>query len=117
MSQTNEITETIKLIQEMISTNEFMELFNNDKQLYREKITSIFPTFAASYPSLFKKVINKDDLTMLTQMLQSINDIEQGKNEKDITVNIGETLAEKYLYPVLGRPETSTEKQPEFITK
>ena len=117
MSQTNEIAETVKLIQEMISTNEIVELFNNDKQLYREKITNIFPTFAASYPSLFKKIINKDDITMLTQMLQSINDIEQGKNEKDITDNIGETLAEKYLYPVLGKPESSTEKQPEFITK
>ena len=117
MSQTNEITDTIKLIQEMISTNGFIELFNNDKQLYREKLMNMFPTFAASYPSLFKKVINKDDLSMLTQMLQSISDIEQGKDEKDITANIGETLAEKYLYPVLGKPESSTEKQPEFITK
>lgn len=55
---------------------------------------------------------------MLEPMLKSIDDLNNGLvQEKDITTNIGETLAEKYLYPVLGKPDSTTENQPQFITK
>jgi len=67
--------------------------------------------------SLFKKIVFKEDLSMLEIFLTKIEALENGTSEQEVTTNIGETLAEKYLYPVLGKPESSTEKKPEFITK
>jgi hypothetical protein len=64
----------------------------------------MFPTFPKDYPLLFKKIINKEDIALLTTMLNSIDAISSGKDEKEITNGLGEHLAEKYIYPVLGAP-------------
>jgi hypothetical protein len=113
----NDVMSTIQLIQKIIEVKEFVELYKNDQSKYRENLQRMFPTFAGDYPFLFKKVIFKQDLSLLPTILQSIDNIKNGENEKNITANIGEILAEKYLYPVLGKPESTTEKQPEFKTK
>ena len=99
-----EIKQTVELIQKIINTEEFITLKNEDDVKYRNKLITLFPTFSQDYPSLFKKIINNDDLTMLNTMLNSLSDISSGKNEKQITTELGEHLAEKYLYPVLGAP-------------
>jgi len=117
MSEQNNIRETIELIIRMINTDECINLEKEDVAKYREFLYKLFPTFASDYPSLFKKVIFRQDLSMLETMLQSIEDLHKGRSEKDITTNIGETLAEKYIYPVFGKPESTTEKNPEFIHK
>lgn len=117
MNQSNEIRESVVLIQKIINTDVCINLFNEDKSKYQEHLRKLFPTFAQEYPSLFKKIILNQDLSMLDQMLKSIDDLNTGKDEKDVTTSIGESLAEKYLYPVLGKPESTNEKKPEFITK
>ena len=117
MNQSNEIRESITLIQQMINTEKFIQLFAEDQSKYKYELSQLFPTFSSEYPILFKKVILKQDLVMLEQMLKSIEDLNNGKDEKNVTTSIGESLAEKYLYPVLGKPETKNEKNPEFITK
>ena len=100
----DEIKQTVELIQKIINTEEYIVLKRDDSVRYRTKLSEMFPTFANDYPILFKKIINKDDITMLTTMLNSLNDISSGKNEKEITEGLGEHLAEKYIYPVLGAP-------------
>ena len=99
-----EIKQTVELIQKIINTDEYVILKKEDDIKYRNKLISLFPTFAEDYPILFKKIINNDDITMLFTMLNSLNDVSSGKDEKQITTELGEMLAEKYLYPVLGAP-------------
>lgn len=118
MSEQNTIRETIVLIQKMIDTEQCIKLEKENPDNYRQMLTNLFPSFVADYPSLFKQVIFRRDLSMLEMMLQKIEDLQAGKiDEKQITTNISETLAEKYIYPVVGKPETTTEKNPEFIHK
>jgi hypothetical protein len=118
MSHTNSIRDQVKIIQQLVNTDLCDTLLREDKMKYLEHMKSVFPNFSEKYMSLFKKIIYKEDITMLEPMLKNIDDLQNGTaDEKDITANIGETLAEKYLYPVLGKPESSTEKKPEFITK
>jgi hypothetical protein len=118
MSEQDAIRGTTILIQKMIDTDQCKELEKEDPNKYRELLTQLFPTFSADYPSLFKLIIFRRDLSMLEMMLQKIEALKDGSsNEKDITSTIGETLAEKFIYPVLGRPESLTEKNPEFIQK
>ena len=78
MNQSNDIRESIKLITQLINTEEYVELLKEDRMKYQEKVRSIFPTFAQEYPQLFKKVVLKGDLSMLDTMLQSIDDIRDG---------------------------------------
>ena len=104
MSNSNEIKQSVELIQKIMNTEEYIILQREDNIKYRNNLISMFPTFANDYPLLFKKIINKEDIAMLTTMLNSIDAISSGKDEKEITNGLGEHLAEKYIYPVLGAP-------------
>jgi hypothetical protein len=114
----NNIRDQVKVIQQLANTELCINLFNDDKAKYLEHMKSLFPEFSENYMGLFKKIIFREDLSMLEIFLKKIEELNDGSsNEKEVTANIGETLAEKFLYPVLGKPESTTEKQPEFITK
>jgi hypothetical protein len=102
MSQ--EIRESIELIQKLVNTEVCITMKNNDKVMYQNHITKIFPTFAEDYPLLFKKIIFHEDLSMLEPMLRSIDDIHAGKDHQQIRQKLGEQIAEKYLYPTMGKP-------------
>lgn len=118
MSISSNIKDEIIIIQQLVNTELCCNLLNEDKMKYQEYLRDTFPEFSKNSPQLFKKIIFKEDLTMLDAMLKNLDDLNNGiVQEKDVTTNIGEKLAEKYLYPVLGRPESTTEKQPEFVTK
>jgi len=118
MTDVNKIRNEAKVIQLLANTELCTNLLKEDKNKYFEYMRELYPDFAQKYIGLFKKIIYKEDLAMLDVFLNQIEELENGTStEKDITANIGEILAEKYLYPVLGKPETKTEKQPEFVTK
>lgn len=111
------IRDTVIIIQQLASTELCINL-SQDRMKYQEHMKSLFPEFANNYFGLFKKIIFREDISMLEPMLKNIEDLNNGiVQEKDVTTSIGETLAEKYLYPVLGKPESTTEKNPEFISK
>jgi F0F1-type ATP synthase delta subunit len=116
MSEQDAVRQTTVLIQKIIDTDQCKQLEKDDPNKYRDVVTQLFPTFAADYPSLFKLIIFRRDLSMLEMMLQKIEALKDGsKTEKEITTSIAETLAQKYVYPVVGKPESTTEKNPEFI--
>jgi hypothetical protein len=110
MSQ--EIRETVSLIQKIINTDSYLIMRNNDKTFYFDKVSKLFPSFAEQYPILFKKIIYHEDLSMLGPMLNSIDDVVEGKNAKEITKNLSEQIAEKYLYPTIGKPVLPPEEAP-----
>jgi hypothetical protein len=63
-------------------------------------LIQIFPTFYETYPTLFNNIIENKDLTFLEPMLEGIKKINENKDLKDnIEKDLGEKLAEKYLYP------------------
>ena len=107
-----EIRETVDLIQKIINTDSYLIMKNNDKIFYREKVNKLFPSFAEQYPILFKKIIFHEDLSMLEPMLKSIDEVVEGKNAKEITRNLSEQIAEKYLYPTIGKPVLPPEDVP-----
>ena len=109
MSQ--ELREGIELIQKIISMDNYMIMKNNDKIIYENSVRKLFPLFAEQYPLLFKKVIFNEDLSMLEPMLQSIDDVVAGKDAKEITQNLSEQIAEKYLSPTMGKPVLPPEER------
>ena len=64
------------------------------------KILELYPEFYDNYPFLVKKLCKNQDITMLYTMLEKLNQIEKGNSTlENVERNLGEQLAEKYLYP------------------
>jgi hypothetical protein len=94
------IKETIDFLQQIINTKKLQEMKTNNNSEYQNYLIQLFPTFYESYPTLFNKIIESKDLTFLEPMLQGIIKINENKDLKDsIEKDLGEQLAETYLYP------------------
>ena len=71
---------------------------------FEMEILQVFPEFYDGYPFLVKKICKRGDLSMLYKMMGKLEDVEQGKNSlASVELNLGNDLAEKYLYPVVGK--------------
>jgi hypothetical protein len=94
------IRNTVNLLKQMINTYEFIEMKENNNKEYQNYLIQIFPTFYETYPTLFNNIIENKDLTFLEPMLEGIIKINENNDLKEnIEKDLGEKLAEKYLYP------------------
>jgi hypothetical protein len=72
------------------------------------KILDWNPEFYDSYPSLVKRLCKDEELdnTYLYKMLDLIEDIQKGeKTMATVEYNLGQELAEKFVYPVVKKEE------------
>lgn len=61
-----------------------------------------FPDFYEKYPFIVKKISKNEDITMLYTMLDKIQQVQENNTSMtNVEKELGETLANKYLYPVL----------------
>ena len=94
------IRETIDFLQQIVNTKKLKEMKDNNNNEYQTYLIQLFPTFYETYPTLFNNIIESKDLTFLEPMLEGIMKINKNKDLKDsIEKDLGEKLAEKYLYP------------------
>jgi hypothetical protein len=99
----------------LLMVREFVNNINNDiKKMELEgrsdpfdfelEIMSKYPEFYDSHPFLVKKLCKRDDMTMLYKMIDSLTKVEEGtKSLASVELSLGEELADKYLYPVVGK--------------
>lgn len=65
----------------------------------RERI----PDFIDRYPELFKKILQKEDLSPIHGMLSMLDRISEGKiNQHQASVTIGKKLVDQYVTPQLS---------------
>jgi len=100
----NKILDTIINILEKMNDPEIKQLKKDDENLYIDKLTDDFKEFSDRYYTLFRTVIDGEDITNLFKMLEMIQRIQN----KDIDIKtaekkLGEDLAEQYLYPSLKK--------------
>ena len=70
-----------------------------------EVIRSRVPDFIEKYPELFKKIINKNDLTPIQSMLQMLDKMGDGTiSQHQASVVIGKKLVDRYITPQLSSP-------------
>ena len=76
-----------------------------------ETIRSRVPDFIEKYPELFKKIINKNDLTPINSMLAMLDRMAEGKiSQHQASVIIGKKLVDKYITPQLNGKKPSNSK-------
>lgn len=94
------IRDTVEFLKQIINTETLMLMKSNNKNDYQTYLIQLFPTFYESYPTLFNNIIQNKDLTFLEEMLEGILKIHENQDLKEsIEKDLGEKLAEKYLYP------------------
>ena len=101
----DKIKENIDMIIKIRDTNNIQNIKKYSIKKYKQTITTIFPTFAEEYATIFKLILDNEDLSKLYYMFNSINQIKKGKNKDKVEKEVGEMLAEEYLYPIVGKPD------------
>ena len=60
------------------------------------------PEFIEAYPELFKKIINRQDLSPIQSMLTAMDRMGEGRlSQHQASVAIGKTLVDRYVTPQL----------------
>lgn len=103
----NHIKQSIATIKKFVADHEKIGIKNpSDLQiLFSKAHQSIYDKYA----TVVKTICRKDDLTFLDKMIQSLEQVDKGKKSmKEVSNNLGEELAGKYLYPKVGKNDKST---------
>jgi hemerythrin-like domain-containing protein len=67
-----------------------------------ESIRNRVPDFVEQYPELFKKMIKKEDITIMYDMLRLLDKMGEGKlSQHTASVAIGQSLVERFVTPQL----------------
>jgi len=101
----DQIKKNIEMIIRIRDTTNIQIIKKHSIEKYKETMKSIFPIFANEYATIFKLILNNDDLSKLYYMIDSINQIKKGRDKDIVEKEIGEKLAEEYLYPIVGKPD------------
>lgn len=81
-----------------------LKIKSENINLYKYILEEKFLNFYDEYPTLFKMIIGDEDISMLYQMIDMKNKIDNNEIDKhDGEVILGELLANKYLYPKLKK--------------
>jgi hypothetical protein len=95
------VRKTVSEIRKWLANNN--ELKEQNIVLFNIEVEKQFKQFSDDYPFLFKLILENKDLSILNQMMDTIEKINKNKIGKlDGEKLIGERLAEEYLYPVVN---------------
>ena len=105
----DDIREIIKKIKNTMVSDGFKLLKSQNEKLYVAKLEETYFDFHYSHVLIFKYLVHEEDMSFLEIMFKNLDDIKSKKIQRyDAELNVGKPLAEKYLYPVTGRPDNTT---------
>jgi hypothetical protein len=88
----------VEIIQQKMNTPDMLLLKESDTFKYNQEMYNYVPKFADNYPTLFKQIINNENLDMLNIYLNNIDDIENNKKSlNDVRYHLGNLLNDKYV--------------------
>ncbi len=71
--------------------------------LSEDEIREKVPEFSDRYPELFKKIINKEDLTPIQSMLAMLDKMGDGTlSQHNASMIVGQRLVDRYIKPQLN---------------
>lgn len=96
------IRENVKAVSDKINQIELEG--TTDPFDFEMAIIESHPEFYQSYPFLVKRLCKRGDMSMLYKMLEQLEKVESGnKSLAGVELNLGEELANQYLYPVVNK--------------
>ena len=106
LPDSEELLDTIAKIRIRMKTEGAKDAKKRGYMTYIVYMAKYFPEFEEKYPTLFKKILQEEDIDKLGSMLDMIDRMRNQTIARENAEKIlGEQLAEEYVYPVLGKPE------------
>ncbi len=106
----DDILGSIEKILEYMCKDDIIKLKEEDAGGYIDHMEKKFPAFSFRYFSLFQHIIEGEDLTHLFSMLGAIERVKKGETTlDDAEKDLGEELAQKYVYPHIGKDTLTTD--------
>lgn len=101
----------VEKILEFMCNDDVYQMKNQNYDDYREMMKSKFKSFEEKYSRLFELIIRGDDITILFDMLGKIQKVKDNSiTMKQAESELGESLAENYVYPNLSHKQKSKVK-------
>ena len=103
LKELNLVKETVSLILKFKEKylNGELDMTSNE---FKAFMKSTFETFIKKYETLYKMVLQNDDINMLDMMIEQMTNVCYGNLTLDEVRNrMGEDLAQKYIYPKFGK--------------
>lgn len=97
----NEIKEYVDIIIKLKKKKNIIE--SKTKMDFNDYMKLNFNCFINEYPTLYEMILQHDDLDYLYQMLDMKKKIENGGNQDNIEKELGEILANEYIYPLVNK--------------
>ena len=108
----DEIKKNSQMIRKFCELDKFKKLKEESNKQYEDTLMSIFKSFYEKYPAIFRAVIRGHDLNILNMMIEMKKKINNGEIErKQAEIYMGEQLAERFLYPVIGKDSVDVDKK------
>ena len=108
----DEIKKNALIIDKFCKLDKFKKLKNENPKKYENQMKDIFNSFAVKYPDIFKLLINNCDINILLMMLEMKKKIDNNEiDQKKAEVFMGEQLAEKFIYLVVGKGNIDLKKK------
>lgn len=114
----DEIKKNSELIRKFCELDKYKKLKEENNKEYEDTLMGIFKSFNDKYPAIFRAVIRGHDLDILYMMIEMKKKINNGEVEqKKAELYMGEKLAERFLYPVVGKDGVDIEKKKKDMEK
>jgi len=108
----DEIKKNSELIRKFCELDKYQKLKEEDNKKYEDTLMGIFKSFYEKYPAIFRAVIRGHDLNILYMMIEMKKKINSGEvDRKKAEIYMGEQLAERFLYPVIGKEGVDINKK------
>ena len=108
----DEIKKNAQLIKKFCELEKYQEIKKLDNDKYEKTLMNIFKSFNEKYPAIFRAIIRGHDLNILYMMIEMKKKIDNNEiDRKKAEIYMGEQLAEKFLYPVIGKDNVDINKK------
>ena len=101
----NKIKEIVDLMIKFQNTPKLINLKKESPDKYHDILSSSFNYFKLLHPGIFDIVASNEEenISMLYNMFDMKNSIDNGADKDKVEKNLGEILAQKYVYPVINK--------------
>jgi len=100
---TLEIRENVELIIKFKNSKFMKELKKKSNQEFVDNMDSIFKIFKYNFPSIYNIILVHDNLEYLYKMLDVKDKIDNGGDKEKLEKELGELLANEYIYPLTNK--------------
>jgi len=107
----NKLLDQILEIIDYMSNDEMLKLRKEDNEKFMDHMEKKYFDFSLRYYAVFMKLLSGEDIMPLFRMLAELDNVKSGKKSlENVEKELGEELANTYIYPKLNKATKNKKK-------